>query len=111
MDAGLVLMGHHGSWEDARYAESRGFQPAGFVDSPLIVGDPFVAMALAAERTSTLRVGTLLAIPSIRIPAALVTAIGTVNLLAPSRSFLGIGTGFTGRAVFGLRPVTVDRFA
>ena len=111
MDVGLVLMGHHGSWDDAAYAESRGFHTAGFVDSPLIVGDPFVAMTLTAERTTTLRVGAMLAIPSNRIAPALVTAIGTVNRLAPGRTFLGIGSGFTGRAVFGLGAIRVDRFA
>jgi alkanesulfonate monooxygenase SsuD/methylene tetrahydromethanopterin reductase-like flavin-dependent oxidoreductase (luciferase family) len=111
MDVGLVLMGHHGSWDDALYAESRGFHTAGFVDSPLIAADPFVAMTLAAERTSTLRVGTMLAIPSNRNATALVTAIGTVNRLAPGRAFLGIGSGFTGRAVFGLKALSVERFA
>jgi alkanesulfonate monooxygenase SsuD/methylene tetrahydromethanopterin reductase-like flavin-dependent oxidoreductase (luciferase family) len=48
----------------------------------------------------------MLAIPSNRNPATLVTAIATVNRLAPGRTFLGIGTGFTGRAVFGLRPIS-----
>jgi hypothetical protein len=63
-------MSYHGSWDDAAYAEEHGFAAVGFVDSPLIAGDPFVAMALTAERTSTLRIGTMLAIPSNRIAAA-----------------------------------------
>jgi 5,10-methylenetetrahydromethanopterin reductase len=111
LDAGLVLLGHHGSWDDAAYAESRGFATAGFVDSPLIAADPFVAMALSAERTSTLRVGSMLAIPSNRNVASCVAAIATVNRLAPGRAFLGLGSGFTGRAVFGLKALPVDRFA
>jgi 5,10-methylenetetrahydromethanopterin reductase len=111
MDVGLVLMSHFGSWDDAAYAEENGFATAGFVDSPLIAGDPFVAMALTAERTSTLKVGSMLAVPSNRNAGALVTAIATVNRLAPGRTFLGIGTGFTGRAVFGLRPISSDRLS
>jgi 5,10-methylenetetrahydromethanopterin reductase len=111
MDVGLVLLGHHGSWDDAAYAETRGFQTAGFVDSPLIAADPFVAMALAAERTSTLRVGSMLAIPSNRNVASCVAAIATVNRLARGRTFLGLGSGFTGRAVFGLKAMPVKRFA
>ena len=111
MDVGLVLLSHHGSWDDAAYAEANGFQSAGFVDSPLIAGDPFVAMALTADRTSKLRIGTMLAIPSNRNAAACVTAIATINRLAPGRTFLGIGTGFTGRRVFGLRPIGIDAFA
>jgi alkanesulfonate monooxygenase SsuD/methylene tetrahydromethanopterin reductase-like flavin-dependent oxidoreductase (luciferase family) len=111
MDVGLVLMSHFGSWDDAAYAEGNGFATAGFVDSPLIAGDPFVAMALTAERTSTLRVGSMLAVPGNRNPATLVTAIATVNRVAPGRTFLGIGTGFTGRAVFGLRPISSGRLS
>lgn len=111
MDIGLVLMSHSGSWDDAAYAEENGFATAGFVDSPLIAGDPFVAMALTAERTSTLKVGAMLAVPSNRNAAALVTAIATINRLAPGRTFLGIGTGFTGRAVFGLRPISSGRLS
>ena len=85
MDVGLVLMSHHGAWDDAAYAEAHGFATVGFVDSPLIAGDPVVAMALTAERTSTLRVGITLAVPGTRDAAALVTAVATVNRLAPGR--------------------------
>jgi alkanesulfonate monooxygenase SsuD/methylene tetrahydromethanopterin reductase-like flavin-dependent oxidoreductase (luciferase family) len=106
MDVGLVLMSHHGSWDDAAFAEAHGFASVGFVDSPLIAGDPFVAMALAARQTTSIRVGLMLAVPSNRNAAALVTALATVNRLAPGRTFLGIGTGFTGRAVFGLAPLS-----
>lgn len=111
MDAGLVLMSYHGSWDDAAHAEKHGFASAGFVDSPLIAGDPFVAMALTAERTSTLRIGTMLAIPSNRIAPACATAIATINRLAPGRAFLGLGTGNTGRAILGLKSLPVSRLA
>jgi 5,10-methylenetetrahydromethanopterin reductase len=111
MEVGLVLLGHDGVAEDAAYAEEHGFHTAGFVDSPLLYADPFVSMALTAERTSTLRIGAMLAIPSNRNAASLATAVATVNRLDPGRTFLGIGTGFTGRAVFGLRAVPVAQFA
>lgn len=110
MDVGLVLMSYHGSWDDAAYAEANGFTTVGFVDSPLLAGDPFVAMALTAERTSTLRVGITLAVPGTRNAPALVTAVATVNRLAPGRAFLALGTGNTSRTVFGLKAVPVDRF-
>jgi Luciferase-like monooxygenase len=111
VDVGLVLMGHHGSWDDAAYAEASGFATVGFVDSPLLAGDPFVAMALTVERTSTLRVGITLAVPDTRNAPALVTAVATVNRLAAGRAFLALGTGNTSRTVFGLTAVPVDRFA
>ena len=110
MEVGLVLLGHDGVADDAAYAEAHGFHTAGFVDSPLLYADPFVSMTLTAQRTSTLRIGAMLAIPSNRNAASLVTAIATVNRLAPGRTFLGIGTGFTGRAVFGLSALPVAGF-
>ena len=109
MDVGLVLMSYHGSWDDAAYAEQHGFSSVGFVDSPLIAGDPFVAMALTAERTSTIRIGTMLAIPSNRIAPACAAAVATINRLAPGRAFLGLGTGNTGRAILGLKGLPVSR--
>lgn len=111
MDVGLNFLGHHEAWKDAAYAESQGFATAGYVDSPLLAGDPFVGLGLAGLHTKTLRLGSMLAIPSNRNATTTATAIASVNRLAPGRTFLGIGSGFTGRAVFGLRPLPVDRFA
>lgn len=114
MEFGLTLMGYHGCWDDAAFAEAHGFTTAGFVDSPLLAGDPFACMALTAERTSRLRLGTLLAIPGTRTAATTSASIATINRLAPGRTFLGMGAGFTGRAVFGLKSVpaaTLRRFA
>jgi 5,10-methylenetetrahydromethanopterin reductase len=111
VDVGIVLLSHHGCWDDAAYAEASGFATAGFVDSPLIAGDPFVAMALTARQTSKMRVGTMLAIPSNRNAAACVTAVASINRIASGRTFLGIGTGFTGRAVFGLKALPAARLA
>jgi 5,10-methylenetetrahydromethanopterin reductase len=102
MEFGLVLLGYHGSWDDVAFAERHGFTSAGFVDSPLLAGDPFVCLALSAQATTRIRLGTLLAIPGLRRAPTAAAAIGTVNRLAPGRTFLAIGTGFTGRAVFGM---------
>jgi 5,10-methylenetetrahydromethanopterin reductase len=102
MDYGLVLMGYHGCWDDVAYAEQHGFATAGFVDSPLLAGDPFVCLALSAQATTGIRLGTLLAIPDLRRAPTAAAAIATVNRLAPGRTFLAMGSGFTGRAVFGL---------
>ncbi len=107
MDFGLVLTSYYGCWEDAAFAEAHGFATAGFIDSPLLAADPFVCAALAAERTSEIRLGTLLAIPGNRNAASLVSASASLNRLAPGRVFIGLGTGHTGRALFGRKPVTV----
>jgi alkanesulfonate monooxygenase SsuD/methylene tetrahydromethanopterin reductase-like flavin-dependent oxidoreductase (luciferase family) len=102
VDFGIGLLGYHGCWDDAAFAEAHGFATAGFVDSPLLGADPFVCMALAAQATTTMRLGTFLAIPGGRNAPTTAAAAATVNRLAPGRVFLGIGTGFTGRATFGL---------
>ncbi len=59
MQFGLGLMGYHGCWDDAAFAEAHGFASAGFVDSPLLGGETFACMALAASATTTLRLGSL----------------------------------------------------
>src|SRR5512143_1086093 len=66
-------------------------------------------MALAAEHTQTMRLGTLVAIPSNRIAPVTASAIATINAIAPGRVILGLGTGFTGRNTMGLPPLPVAR--
>jgi alkanesulfonate monooxygenase SsuD/methylene tetrahydromethanopterin reductase-like flavin-dependent oxidoreductase (luciferase family) len=109
MDYGLGLLNYHGCWDDAAFAEQHGFSTAGFVDSPLLAGDPFVCLGLAAQATSSIRLGTFLAIPSMRSAPTTASAIATVNRLAPGRTFMATGTGYTARDTFGLGPVAARR--
>ena len=64
-------------------------------------------MALAAEHTRTMVLGTLVAVPSNRIAPVTASAIATINAIAPGRVILGLGTGFTARNTMGLPPVPV----
>jgi alkanesulfonate monooxygenase SsuD/methylene tetrahydromethanopterin reductase-like flavin-dependent oxidoreductase (luciferase family) len=109
MDFGVGLMGYHGCWDDARFAEDHGFTSAGFVDSPLLGGETFACMALAARATRSLRLGTFLAVPSNRIAPVAAQGIATINRLAPGRVFFGIGSGYTSRNTFGLPALPVRR--
>ena len=59
-------------------------------------------MALAAERTSRIRLATGVLIPSNRIAPVAANCLATLNRLAPGRVKLGVGTGFTGRRTMGL---------
>ena len=102
MDFGIGLLNYTGCWDDAVFAEQHGFSYAGFVDSPLNNGDPFAAMALTANATSSMRLGTFINVPSLRTAAATAAGLSTVNQLAPGRVFYGAGTGDTGRGTFGL---------
>jgi 5,10-methylenetetrahydromethanopterin reductase len=93
------------SWRLVRRAEELGFSRAWFYDTQMLSADPFVAMAAAAIKTTTIRLGTGVLIPSNRIAAVAANAFASLNKLAPGRIDFGIGTGFTGRRAMGLGAV------
>src|SRR5215510_8057573 len=105
MEFGISYPARPDAWKDLVLAEDHGFTHAWFYDSQMIYSDVYVCMALAAEHTKTIKLATGVAIPSNRIPPVTAHSIATINLLAPGRAILGIGTGFTGRNTMGLPPV------
>src|SRR6516164_6211974 len=90
---------------DSRRAEELGFARAWFYDTQMLSADPFVAMAAAAVKTTRIRLGTGVLIPSNRIAPVAANAFASLNKLAPGRIDFGIGTGFTGRRAMGLGAV------
>jgi 5,10-methylenetetrahydromethanopterin reductase len=90
------------SWRVVRRAEELGFARAWFFDTQLLSADPFVAMAAAALKTTKIRLGTGVLIPSNRLAAVAANAFASLNRLAPGRIDFGVGTGFTGRRTMGL---------
>jgi 5,10-methylenetetrahydromethanopterin reductase len=95
----------------ARQAEDEGWDGLGLVDSQNLAGDPFVELALAAGVTTGLRLGTAVTNPVTRHPAALATAIATVQAESGGRAVLGIGRGDSALAHLGLAPAPVTTFA
>ena len=93
------------SWRVVRRAEELGFSRAWFYDTQMLSADPFVAMAAAAMKTTKIRLGTGVLIPSNRIAAVTANAFASLNKLAPGRIDFGVGTGFTGRRAMGLGAV------
>jgi 5,10-methylenetetrahydromethanopterin reductase len=93
------------SWRVVRRAEELGFSRAWFYDTQMLSADPFVAMAAAAIKTTQIRLGTGVLIPSNRIAAVTANAFASLNKLAPGRIDFGVGTGFTGRRAMGLGAV------
>jgi 5,10-methylenetetrahydromethanopterin reductase len=93
------------SWRVVRRAEELGFSRAWFYDTQMLSADPFVAMAAAAIKTTKIRLGTGVLIPSNRIAAVTANAFASLNKLAPGRIDFGVGTGFTGRRAMGLGAV------
>jgi 5,10-methylenetetrahydromethanopterin reductase len=85
MDFGIAFPSYVDAWRDCEAAEAAGFSHAWFYDTQLLCSDVYAVMALAAEHTSTMKLGTLVAIPSNRIAPVTASAIATINALAPGR--------------------------
>jgi 5,10-methylenetetrahydromethanopterin reductase len=109
MEFAIAYPARPDAWKDLVIAEDHGFSQAWFYDSQMIYSDVYACMALAAEHTKRIRLATGVAIPSNRIEPVTAHSIATINLLAPGRTILGIGTGFTGRNTMGLPPIPLDR--
>src|SRR6202163_2746623 len=105
MQFGIATPTAADSWRLVRRAEELGFSRAWFYDTQMLSADPFVAMAAAAMKTSRIRLGTGVLIPSNRIAPVAANAFASLNKLAPGRIDFGVGTGFTGRRAMGLAAV------
>ncbi len=95
----------------ATRAEDQGWDGITFTDSQNLVGDPFVAVALCAGATSTLRFATGVTNAYTRHPAALATVAATVQEATAGRFVLGIGRGDTALFHLGRKPMPVAEFA
>src|SRR5882672_11975274 len=105
MEFGIVVATSADSWKVVQRAEELGFTHAWFYDTQMLCADCFVAMGAAAMKTSRIRLGTGVLIPSNRIAPVTANAFASLNQLAPGRVDFGVGTGFTGRRAVGLGAV------
>ena len=102
---GIAIPTAADSWRLVRRAEELGFSHAWFFDTQMLSADPFVAMTAAAMKTTRIKLGTGVLIPSNRIAPVAATAFASLNRLAPGRVIFGVSTGFTGRRTMGLGAV------
>ena len=87
-------------------AEQLGFDTAWVYDTPALQLDCWMTLALAAVRTSRIRLGPGVLIPTLRHPMVTAAAIAhLVELAGPQRVVVGVGSGFTGRRAMGQRPL------
>lgn len=91
-------------------AEELGYDSAWMADSQMIWSDVYASLAVAAHRTSRIRVGTGVAVAATRPAPVTAAAIASINQLAPGRTFLGIGTGNTAMRIMGHKPMTMAAF-
>ena len=101
--------------KQAKRAEDEGWDGIGLVDSQNLAGDPYVELALAAHATTghatqRIQLGTAVTNPLTRHPAAMATAIATVQAESDGRAVLGIGRGDSALAHLGLAPAPVPSF-
>ena len=89
------------------HAEQLGYDSVWVADSQMLFSDCYAVLALAAQRTSRIRLGPGTAICGTRIPPVHAAAMATLNRLAPGRVFMGIGTGNTAMRSMGQRPMKI----
>ncbi|HLZ73176.1 MAG TPA: LLM class flavin-dependent oxidoreductase [Dehalococcoidia bacterium] len=99
------------SARQAAAAERAGFDGLAFVDSQNLAGDCYVALALAAQATTRLKLGTGVTNPFTRHPAVTAGAIASVHAESGGRAVLGIGRGDSALAHLGFAPASVPAFA
>ncbi len=91
------------SVQTAVRAEQLGYDAVSFGDSQMIWSDVYATMALAAQATSRISIGSGVSVVGTRQAPVVAAAAATVNQIAPGRVFLGLGTGATSYACMGHR--------
>jgi 5,10-methylenetetrahydromethanopterin reductase len=86
-------------------AEELGFRRAWCYDSPALYSDVWATLGRAADRTSRIGLGPGVLVPTLRHVITNAAAIAGLEAIAPGRTVVGIGSGFTGRMTVGKRPM------
>ncbi len=92
--------------EICAYAEELGYHRAWLYDTPALQLDVWITLALCAQATSTIGLGTAVLVPNLRHPLVTASAIAQMETIAPGRCSYAIGTGFTARMALGQKPLT-----
>ena len=93
-----------------QFAEARGFEYAWTYDSHVLWQESFPVLALAADRTSTIKLGHMVTNPGTREPTVLASAYATLHDISNGRMIMGIGRGDSARRYIGQQPVKVAEF-
>jgi alkanesulfonate monooxygenase SsuD/methylene tetrahydromethanopterin reductase-like flavin-dependent oxidoreductase (luciferase family) len=97
-------------WEIVKELEDLGYDACWIPDTHMLWSDCYAVMALAAANTSKIRLGTGVSIPGCRMAQTTAHSISSINVIAPGRVFLGIGTGHTAMRVIGQDPMPIKEF-
>ena len=110
MDMGICVASHIGDIGYVTRAEELGYSHAWLADSQMLWSDCYATLALAADRTSRINLGTGVAVTGTRPAPVNAAAVATINALAPGRTFCGVGAGNTAMRVMGLPPQRIAAY-
>lgn len=110
MDLGVCIAAKIDDIDHGVLAEELGFCDLWVADSQMLWSDCYATMALLADRTERIRIGTGVAVAGTRPAAVTAAAHATINQIAPGRVFCGVGTGNTAMRIMGRRPLTIAGF-
>ena len=111
MELGVCVASHINDVDYVVRAEELGFSHAWLADSQMLWSDCYATLAVAATRTSRIKLGTGVAVAGTRPAPVNAAGIATINALAPGRTFFGVGAGNTAMRVMGLPPQRIKDFA
>ncbi len=109
MDMGVCVASHIKDIPYVVRAEELGFSHAWLADSQMIWSDCYATLALVADRTSKINIGTGVAISGTRPAPVNAAGIATINALAPGRTFFGVGAGNTAMRIMGQPPHRINQ--
>jgi len=92
-------------------AEELGYRRVWIFDSSPLWEDPFVHLAMAAQRTERIGLATAVLIATQRSVLTMASSIATVARVSGGRFRACFGTGFTAQLAAGQRPMTLDALA
>jgi probable F420-dependent oxidoreductase len=91
-------------------AEKHGFEYGWTYDSHILWQESFPVFALAADRTSKIKLGHMVTNPGTREPTVVASAYATLHDISDGRMIMGIGRGDSARRYIGQQPVKVAEF-
>jgi alkanesulfonate monooxygenase SsuD/methylene tetrahydromethanopterin reductase-like flavin-dependent oxidoreductase (luciferase family) len=110
MEFGICVASRPSDVDYVVEAERLGYTHLWAADSQMIWSDVYAFMALAAARTTTMRIGTGVAVAPTRPAPVTAAAHATINEIAPGRVFCAIGTGNTAMRIMGHPPMWIGEF-
>jgi probable F420-dependent oxidoreductase len=91
-------------------AEEQGFGYGWTYDSHVLWHESTPLLALAADRTSTMKLGHFVTNPATRDPTVLASMYATLHVISGGRMVMGIGRGDSAVRVIGRQPMKVAEF-